>query len=162
MALSLLLIGATTASAAVTDRDRTFNFTGQVLTNAGGLEIARGVALQPDGKLVTIADSSTGISYVRRLLPDGSPDDRFGLNGVIRIGTGNTAEPLRAVLVQPDGKILVGGSSSFKPVIYRLRRAGQARPRLGRRGQVPALVAHRGRQGARVAARRAGHRRRQR
>jgi uncharacterized delta-60 repeat protein len=133
--LLLLIAPAATASAAVTDRDHSFNFTGQVLYDAGGADIAHAVALQSDGKLVTVAESSTGISRVRRLLPDGTLDDRFGTNGVIPIGAGNTAERLRAVLVQPDGKILVGGTSTFWPVIYRFDAQGKPDPTWGSNGK---------------------------
>lgn len=135
MVVLLLLVPAAAAPAAVTDRDRSFNFTGQVLLDDGGSDIAYAVALQGDGKLVMLSESSTGISRVRRLLPDGSPDDRFGHNGVIPIGTGMTAERLRAVVIQPDGKILVGGTSSYKPVIYRFDAAGKPDPGWGLAGK---------------------------
>jgi uncharacterized delta-60 repeat protein len=133
--VSLLLLPAATASAAVTDYDRGFNFTGSRLTDAGGLDMARGIALQTDGKIVTIAESSTGISAIRRLLGDGSPDERFGTKGVIPMGAGNTSERLRAVLVQPDGKILVGGTSSFRPVVYRFDAQGKPDANWGTQGR---------------------------
>ena len=65
------------------------------------------IALQPDGKIIIIGDfiSTNGRStgHIARLNPDGSVDGSFA------IGTG-AAGKISAVAVQPDGKILLGGS----------------------------------------------------
>ncbi|TDW46096.1 putative delta-60 repeat protein [Flavobacterium sp. 270] len=64
------------------------------------------IAIQPDGKLIAVGDFSTynGMSTVRilRLLQDGSKDPSFN------VGTGADAI-IETILIQPDGKILIGG-----------------------------------------------------
>jgi uncharacterized delta-60 repeat protein len=72
-------------------------------TTAGNVHA---LALQPDAKLL-VAGEFTGINGltchgVARLNPDGSLDESFTLG----VGVG---QDIRAVLVQPDGDILVGG-----------------------------------------------------
>jgi uncharacterized delta-60 repeat protein len=73
------------------------------------------VALQPDGKVVAVADSSvSGISVVR-LNANGTPDAGFGTGGrlQLQLASGQHASDL---LVQPDSRIVVLGhetGSSF-------------------------------------------------
>jgi uncharacterized delta-60 repeat protein len=71
---------------------------------------AGAMALQSDGKIVVVA----GGGPVVRLNPDGSLDTSFGNGGMtmppsVPTGWGFSAGP---VLVQPDGKILLGGTAS--------------------------------------------------
>lgn len=83
------------------------------------------VVLQPDGALVIAGDSNvyyrTGRTTnnidatVARVLPDGSPDPSFGVNGFAHV----SVDPLnrrndtgRAVALQPDGKIVIAGFGS--------------------------------------------------
>jgi uncharacterized delta-60 repeat protein/uncharacterized repeat protein (TIGR02543 family) len=88
--------------------DPAFGSGGIVQAPAG---TARAVALQPDGKIVAAGASSTEIR-VARYDADGSLDASFGTGGVVTtpVGTGNS--DANALLVLPDGKIVVGGGSS--------------------------------------------------
>jgi uncharacterized delta-60 repeat protein len=65
------------------------------------------IALQPDGKILIGGDFNSSVSSVRnriaRLNPDGSLDATF------IVGTGFN-DAVRSILVQPDGKIIVGGA----------------------------------------------------
>jgi len=82
---------------------------------------AQAVALQPDGKILVAGDTypggrPTGNHFdmtVARLTTDGNPDFDFNGNGVRNIDSG-VDEGGRAVAVQPDGKILVGGDTEFQ------------------------------------------------
>jgi uncharacterized delta-60 repeat protein len=80
------------------------------------------LVLQPDGKVVAVVDSSQGPAvsperddafYVVRTNPNGSPDPAFDGDGlaVALFGRFTTAAP-SAVVLQLDGKIVVGGSST--------------------------------------------------
>ena len=73
-----------------------------------GQGTVNGVLLQPDGKIVVFGGFSTfaGISRpgIARLNPDGSLDGSFAPIG----GDGNGA--VEAAVLQPDGRIVVGGS----------------------------------------------------
>ena len=77
------------------------------------------IALQPDGKIVT-----TGYEYggyegmnhtlnfvINRYNTDGTADSTFGNAGTVITRGGNRDDNPESILVQPDGKILIGGSS---------------------------------------------------
>lgn len=76
---------------------------------------ALSVAIQPDGKIVanlTIDTSEgTGSFAVTRFNADGSFDSTFGMTTNISVTNGQDFG--KKVLVQPDGKILVGGYSQL-------------------------------------------------
>ncbi|ADB51139.1 delta-60 repeat domain-containing protein [Conexibacter woesei] len=82
---------------------------------AGFGDGARALALQPDGKIVVAGYGSavSGLNQsdyaVARLTADGALDPGFGSGGTRTIDFGLGAEQARAVLVQPDGTIVVGG-----------------------------------------------------
>jgi uncharacterized delta-60 repeat protein len=81
-------------------------------------DIIRGLAVQPDGRIVvagvTYDDVATlgpnGDFMVARYLPDGRNDLTFGIGGVMTTDIGDSSydEPY-AVVLQPDGKIVLGG-----------------------------------------------------
>jgi uncharacterized delta-60 repeat protein len=85
-------------------RDATFNAGG-----SGANDPVLAIALQEDGKTIIggnfhAYNGVTAVSdFVMRLNGDGSPDTTFNPGGV---GANNT---VTAVVVQPDGKILIGG-----------------------------------------------------
>jgi uncharacterized delta-60 repeat protein len=76
---------------------------------------ARAVAVQPDGKVVIAGVSSTPnrseVISVQRLNPNGTLDTTFNGTGSVTISGSSTS---MAVALQPDGKILIGGSASVK------------------------------------------------
>lgn len=97
--------------------DASFGKQGKVVTDfAGGHDLAAGLALQRDGKIV-IAGSTwkaggTGSNYaVARYHPTGQLDFTFGAHGKVVTDFGGGDDLASAVLVQPDGKILVAGST---------------------------------------------------
>jgi uncharacterized delta-60 repeat protein len=100
--------------------DTTFGTGGTIRTSIGNSgEDVHGVALQPDGKIVaagsslTVNESDRDFTLVR-YNPDGSLDINFGNEGKIITniqGTGSS-DIARAVVVQPNGKIVVAGHSS--------------------------------------------------
>lgn len=85
------------------------------------------LALQPDGKILAGGDFTTvngvGRNCIVRLNTDGSADTNF-----VDVGTGAHLE-VRAIALQPDGKILIGGefvtlNSTSRPHIARLNPNG--------------------------------------
>lgn len=82
------------------------------------VDIVHGIALQPDGSIilagVTYEDVVTlrphGDFMVARILPDGKSDVSFGLGGVTTTDFADESydEPY-AVVVQPDGRIVLAG-----------------------------------------------------
>jgi uncharacterized delta-60 repeat protein len=77
---------------------------------------ANAVAVQPDGKIVVagFALDATGINgdlALARLDPDGTLDPGFGTGGLVTTNLGTEGDDVRAVVVQPDGRIVVAGSA---------------------------------------------------
>lgn len=72
------------------------------------------IVLQPDGKIVVSHNSPNSFyspkSKVSRLNPDGSFDSSFTTATMSHFGTNTENVYLRKILVQADGKILVGGT----------------------------------------------------
>lgn len=93
--------------------DTTLNGNGiQLVSNSTNnrVYIARGLAIQPDGKYVLAGQSTasgSGRFTIVRLLATGPPDSAFDGDGVFNYLTEFGAA--RSVVVQPDGKILAGG-----------------------------------------------------
>lgn len=102
--------------------DTSFNFDGRVaidFTGPGGLDACKGLAVQPDGKIIVVgaasasqwgADSDFGIA---RLNTNGTLDTTFGSGTgkvavAFQLGGGN-GESAHSAVVQPDGKIVVAG-----------------------------------------------------
>lgn len=67
------------------------------------------LAIQPDGKLVA-AGTVAGDFAVARFLADGSLDGSFGIGGVATLDLGG-ADTAYTLLLQPDGRIVVGGTT---------------------------------------------------
>jgi uncharacterized delta-60 repeat protein len=93
--------------------DTTFGSGGKVLTNQG-LAAGTGVALQADGKIVVAAQgdgmAATGFELIR-YNSDGSIDSSFGDSG---IASSLPDDTLQAMVVQPDGKILLAGLTTYE------------------------------------------------
>ncbi|MFO1438783.1 MAG: choice-of-anchor D domain-containing protein [Verrucomicrobiaceae bacterium] len=96
--------------------DTTFDADGKtVVTVASGSEYAEGVALQPDGKIVLAGYGSNGTNddfAMARLTPTGALDTSFDTTGKFLTAIGTSSDQGKAVLVQPDGKIVVAGNAT--------------------------------------------------
>lgn len=103
-----------------------FDFNGSV-DDGYFLEVIHAVTIQPDGKIVAAGygihgyfyDAEIGPVYnmsflVARYLPDGTLDSSFGGDGTVDTDFGKLEEAY-AVVIQPDGKIIVGGSVAPAP-----------------------------------------------
>src|SRR5262249_40273181 len=114
-----------------------------------GNDEADAIALQPDGKIVVAGLAFQGNNQnalVARFLSNGALDTSFHApNGFQQIDFGGQ-EGARAVLVQPDGKIVVagigqpGGASRF--AIARLDENGELDPTFGDGGTVTVAITH--------------------
>jgi uncharacterized delta-60 repeat protein len=96
--------------------DPTFGTNGKVLTDFGGLDMAYGMAVQPDGRIVVAGFSNVRGNYdfaLARYDSDGTLDPTFGAGGTVLtdVGGASSFDEARAVAIQPDGKILAAGSS---------------------------------------------------
>jgi uncharacterized delta-60 repeat protein len=84
---------------------------------AGGSDLAFGVALQPDGKIVAAGTATRGATIISdfalaRYNPDGSLDATFGSAGKVTTDFGGDSDRAQSVALQPDGKIVAAGTTS--------------------------------------------------
>jgi uncharacterized delta-60 repeat protein len=140
--------------------DSGFDVDGKVTTLfiGSGIDEAQAVAVQPDGKLV-VAGNTRGVFgsdfALIRYNPDGSVDQTFGASGngkVVtdigsagvcgRTGCGMSENTVAGLVLQPDGKIVVAGSSfdadahAFQFALVRYLSNGDLDPTFGTGGIV--------------------------
>ena len=115
--------GAPNIVVAAGDLDPTFGQNGMVTTDIGpGGEEANAMAIQPDGKIVVVGETSGEASggaefALARYNPDGTLDVTFGGDGTVT--TNLPSSGAYAVAIQADGRIVVvGGGSRFALVRY--------------------------------------------
>lgn len=119
--LALVLTLPGTAAAAPGDLDPGFSGDGKVVTGFADDDRANDVAVQSDGKVVSVGSSADHSLLESRFAltrhnPDGTPDTSFGGDGTVTTAVNNMGPSLQwseanAVAVQSDGKIVVVGSS---------------------------------------------------
>jgi uncharacterized delta-60 repeat protein len=105
--------------------DNTFGTNGRTITSvSGSMDEAHSLAITADGKMLAAGfsgDATNRLFTVIRYKSNGTADATFGTNGVAStsIGAKSSAEE---VLVQPNGKIVVGGYSDVNPRAFALAR----------------------------------------
>jgi uncharacterized delta-60 repeat protein len=96
--------------------DESFGSAGLVSTEVGaGSDIARAVAVDDEGRIVLAGSADSGGKPnfgVVRYLPNGKLDDHFGDHGKVVVKVGDDADTAYALVLQADGKIVVGGDSN--------------------------------------------------
>jgi uncharacterized delta-60 repeat protein len=101
--------------------DTSFGVGGKVTTDLGGdLETAAAVALQGDGKIVTVGwtllPAANGPDFaLARYNPDGTLDSTFGTGGKVTTDFEGRSDTARAVALQAGGEILAAGSADLPP-----------------------------------------------
>lgn len=119
--LALLLTLPGIAAAAPGDLDTSFSVDGKVLTRFADDDQAYDVAVQPDGKIVSVGSSADHSVLESRWAltrhnADGTWDSGFGDGGTVTTPINNMDPDLQwseanAVALQPDGRIVVAGYS---------------------------------------------------
>ena len=95
--------------------DPTFGSGGTVRTDfSGNIDQANAVAIQPDGKIVAAGSSFSNTKTVEdfivaRYNTNGTLDKKFGNNGKITTDFFRNVDSISALVIQPDGKIVVAG-----------------------------------------------------
>ena len=125
--------------------DTTFGQGGLVTTNVGpDDDQATKIALQSDGKIV--AAGRRGIQFypteqrkgnvaLARYNPDGSLDPTFGNGGIVVSDFGQGLESYAvAVMIQPDGEIVIAGESSYEFMVARYNSNGTLDTAFGTNG----------------------------
>lgn len=98
--------------------DKKFGKNGVSNTSIGVNSQSEKVAILPDGRIVV-----AGWAYVNQYKkgivlvmykPDGTLDDRFADHGVLMLPPEYSASHVRAIKVQPDGKLVIGGEITVR------------------------------------------------
>ena len=121
--------------------DPTFGGDGIVQTDLSpGGDVAYDIVIQPNRKIVAVGPAffHRGPRFaVVRYFPNGELDSTFGGDG--KVFTGAWAQA-RAVVLQPNGRIVVGGFGSYGLMLVRYRRSGSLDPTFGTGGVVRRVV----------------------
>ncbi len=95
--------------------DFDFGNAGKVITAFGNAkDVAYTVAIQSDGKILVAGSSSNGTDddfALVRYTDTGIIDTSFGTNGKVRTAVGTKNDVARAMIIQPDRKIIVVGGT---------------------------------------------------
>ena len=103
--------------------DKRFAKNGKITTDFfRNVDVINALAIQPDGRIVVAGFAQlagTGgtprVVAVARYRSDGQPDTTFGNGGSVTTSFGGNFAAASAVMVQPDGKIVVAGTVDFNP-----------------------------------------------
>lgn len=95
---------------------------------------ANGVAVLPGGEILVAGTTDSDVFSDRsdvaiaKLRPDGTPDAMFGVNGLVVLAVSGSTEIAYAIAVQPDGRIVLAGSSDdglgLNSLVHRLTPTG--------------------------------------
>lgn len=107
----------------------------RVTIDIGGTfrDVALATTIQTDGKIILAGQAAVSATDVDgavvRLLPTGELDASFDTDGKLVVNIGDFEDSLTEVIVQPDGKILLGGvmhfgTSDYDFVVVRLNSDG--------------------------------------
>lgn len=121
--------------------DPTFGDDGIVTTRIRRGSAGYGVAIAADGRIVVAGDAFAGransMFAVARYEPDGTLDTTFGGDGTVTVDVTTTWDPVNAVAVQADGRILVsGGAGDDRIGVVRFAPGGSLDPTFGGDGIV--------------------------
>ncbi|MFO1330163.1 MAG: hypothetical protein U1F56_22635 [Rubrivivax sp.] len=123
--------------------DTSYGGGAQITPVANSEDYAHAVAVQADGKVVTVGTTaiSTGtVVALTRHLRDGGLDPSFGNGGKVITQVGARGDSARAVAIQPDGRIVVAGwtdqtGTDANVLVLRYRGDGTLDPGFGDAGR---------------------------
>jgi uncharacterized delta-60 repeat protein len=117
--------------------DPTFGFSGHFTTNFLGNEIAYSVAVQPDGKIIAAGVKDLEV-LIMRVNANGSHDNSFDTDGIIKTNYSTTGDAFYSILIQGDNKIVAAGTSfeggSSNHLLVRYLQNGALDPTFGTGG----------------------------
>ena len=103
--------------------DKKFGSNGKITTDFfRNVDVINALAIQTDGKIVVAGVAQLGgtggtprVFALARYTSDGRPDSGFGNGGSLTTSFGGTFSSVSAIMLQPDGKIVVAGTADFNP-----------------------------------------------
>jgi len=116
--------------------DTTFDGDGIAFTSLGtAKDQAWDVAIQSDGKIIVVGKADVDIGVVR-FNTNGSLDTTFDGDGIAVTDLGSGKDEARAVALQSDGKIVVGGNTDVDFALVRYNANGSLDTGFGTGGSV--------------------------
>jgi len=105
--------------------DKRFGKNGKITTDFfRNVDSISAVAIQPDGAIVVAGFAQLGgsggtprVFALARYRNDGTPDTSFGNGGALTTSFGGNFAAASALMLQPDGKIVVAGTVDFNPAL---------------------------------------------
>jgi uncharacterized delta-60 repeat protein len=143
--LALVLIPAAATATPEGVLDPGFGQGGKVTTAFGsGYDTAYAIAVQRDGRLVAAGSSKNGSNYdfaLARYSRNGALDTSFGSGGKVTTAIGSSHDNGNALVLQPDGKLVLAGyastsSSTSSFALARYTPNGTLDPTFGSGGKV--------------------------
>ncbi|TNE47690.1 MAG: T9SS type A sorting domain-containing protein [Bacteroidetes bacterium] len=124
--------------------DPDFGTDGVVLSDFGDVDSEfYAAALDQDQNIVATGYGNDGDFMTARYLPDGSPDQSFGTNGIVYTDFFNDEDYANAIALQADGKIVTGGTGydpndpdDYKFALARFNSDGSLDTTFGNQGKV--------------------------
>ena len=114
ISLSLIIVFSQILPAQPGSLDNSFGNEGIVIAPLSSSdEFGYSVAIQPDNKIILAGHRETNNVKdfaIVRYNPDGSMDNNFGNGGLVIFDGGTDSDKAISVIIQDDGKILIGGS----------------------------------------------------
>ena len=103
--------------------DKRFGKNGKITTDFfRNVDSISAIAIQPDGMIVVAGfaqlpgnGGNPRVFALARYRSDGNPDTSFGNGGALTTSFGGNFAAASAVMLQPDGKIVVAGTVDFNP-----------------------------------------------
>src|ERR1044071_2644544 len=103
--------------------DKRFGKNGKITTDFfRNVDSISAIAIQPDGRIVVAgvaqlagSGGTPRVFALARYRSDGQPDTSFGNGGALTTSFGGSFAAASAVMLQPDGKIVVAGTVDFNP-----------------------------------------------
>src|SRR6185369_5894004 len=103
--------------------DKRFGKNGKITTDFfRNVDSISAIAIQPDGRIIVAGFAQLGgngstprVFALARYRNDGIPDTSFGNGGALTTSFGGNFAAASAVMLQPDGKIVVAGTVDFNP-----------------------------------------------
>ncbi len=103
--------------------DKRFAKNGKITTDFfRNVDSISSIALQPDGRIIVAGFAQLAgnggnprVFALARYRSDGNPDTSFGNGGSLTTSFGGNFAAASAVMLQPDGKIVVAGTVDFNP-----------------------------------------------
>src|SRR5690349_5815180 len=103
--------------------DKRFAKNGKITTDFfRNVDSISAIAIQPDGRILVAGFAQTGgtggtprVFALARYRSDGTADTSFGNGGALTTSFGGSFAAVSALMLQPDGKIVVAGTVDFNP-----------------------------------------------